>query len=391
MRVLYVTKTSPLADAGGAEKRADEVTGRLADRGHDVTVLSGKTQRDLPKWARDGDRTFRHVRCLPDSLFAFERFAFFASRYLFAVASLPVVCWLLARREFDVVVENMTPYPTLTVLVARALGVPVVAVQHEFYDRECFDTYDPVTASIQLLVQNILRLVTYDAVVVPTDHVRRQLVDYGLDPERLAVVPNGIEAEGYYDPTVERDPTAVVTVGRLSKRKGQSTVIRAFDRVTDEVPEATLHVVGAGPARSALEDLVGARGLADSVTFHGFASEAEKRRLLNAAAVFAFGSHQEGFGLVLLEAMAAGTPVVAVDLPVYDTFFEDGENGHLVARDEAAMADRIESLLADPDRRDAIRDRNLQRAAQFTWAETADGMESVARSVTASGDPAGRS
>lgn len=384
MNILYITKTSILSDGGGGEERARQVTEGLASRGHEVTVLCGATDPDLPKWTSDSGRTIRHVSCVPSSLFRFPKLSFYATRYLFALFSLPVLFWLLLTREYDVLVENMTPYPSLSIIGSRVTGIPIVAVQHEFYDRSCYRTYDPLTATIQLVVQNILRVGTYTGVIVPTNHVARKLAEYGVEESRLAVVPNGVDADRYRLTDLERNQRYLITVGRLSKRKGQDTILEAFQEIHQRAQEVELHVIGDGPARSELEEYTETLGLSDAVTFHGYVESDEKIEMMNRAGIFVFASRQEGFGLVLLEAMASGLPVVATKLPVYDDFFQQDTNGRLLGtRDPESFAREVLELLNDSERVSDIRTRNREKAAEFSWDSTVDETENLLRQIKA--------
>lgn len=389
MDVLYVTKTSVVADGGGAERRAGEVTSGLAARGHTVTVVSARTAPTMETRTTHGACEVRHVTCAPEFLLDRPVVGFYAPRYTFALLSIPVLARLLLQREYDVVVENMTPYPTLTVVLARLFGVPIVGVAHEFHGLDAVRLYDPVTGTIQLLVQNILRLARFERIIVPSSHTRERFVEYGIPADRLAVIPNGIDAERFQRPAVERRSNTVVTVGRLCHRKGQRTVIEAVERLRTRVPDVSLHVVGDGPLREDLERSVTERSLDATVTFHGFVSEEEKVRLLNEATVFAFGSRQEGFGIALLEAFAAGTPVVARDLPVYHDFFEDGRNGFLVDGTPDQFATALTTLLEADGLSDSIRRSNRATAREFSWERTVERTESTLDAVAGAG-PEGR-
>jgi glycosyltransferase involved in cell wall biosynthesis len=378
MEVLYVTKTSILSDGGGGEKRARKVTEGLANRGNDVTLLCGKTDRKLEKWSEIGGCDVRHVSCIPSFLFRFPRLSFYATRYLFAIASLPIITWLLIRDDFDVVVENMTPYPSLSVISAKLTGTSIVAVQHEFYDRSCYQTYDPATATIQLAVQNILRVLTYDRVIVPTTHVARQLAAYGVEDSRLVVIPNGVEAEEYQMSNIDKDQMMLITVGRLSKRKGQATILRAFQTIHEQKPETHLHLLGDGPARTELHNLASDLEITGAVTFHGYVDERQKIEMLNRAGLFVFASRQEGFGLVLLEAMSAGLGIVTTKLPVYEDFFEDGLNGRLLRSREASIfAENVVELLNNREYLSEIEMTNRQKAKEFSWTTTVSNTEST--------------
>jgi len=378
MNLLYVTKTSILDEGGGGEKRAREVISGLADRNHDVTVVCGKTMTGFDQRMRFGDTEVRHVWCGPDFLLDKGRLGFLLPRYLFAFFSVPVVTYLLARKEFDVVIENMTPYPTLTLIVARLVSVPIVAVQHEFHGRESIEMYGPMTGRIQLVVQRLLRVFNYSVLVVPSAHVKKALEEYGTATDRIEVVSNGIEYEKHRASDVERQPSRLITVGRLCTRKGQRDLLEAFTKLHEEAPETKLDIVGAGPQRDALEAQARERGLQDVVRFYGFVGEQEKIRLMNQADLFVFASRQEGFGLAVLEAMAAGLPVIARQLPVYKEFFENGVHGKLISEPfyEQFTTETLD-LLNNRARISKIRTRNKSTASEYGWSRTVDGMEGL--------------
>ena len=377
--ILYVTKTSVIGEGGGGEKRAQEVTGRLAANGHRVTIVCGKTEPELPKWTESDGCRIRHITCAPEFILNLPKLGFYIPRYLFAFTSLPVLCYLLLKNEFDVIIENMTPYPTLTVLLAKFLALPIIAVQHEFHGRNAIEMYDPITGRIQLLVQNLLRVFTYDRIIVPTHHIQENLLAYGILSDRIDVVPNGINYHRFQLEGVDRSPTQLITVSRLGTRKGVDDVIRAFAAIKDQHPETTLDIVGSGPERENLETLATKLNVNKDITFHGYVTHGRKVELLHQAGIFVFASRQEGFGLVLLEAMAAGLPIVARELPVYHDFFEDGSNGYLIDDEqvESGIAARVGQLLSDPSMISEIRNVNERTAKRYRWDNTAEMTEAI--------------
>ncbi|PSP75014.1 hypothetical protein BRC86_04540 [Halobacteriales archaeon QS_3_64_16] len=387
MNVLYISKTSILSGGGGGEERADAITKSLAERGHAVTVLSGKTTPNLPRHTTADDRSIVHIKCVPDGLFRWPTLAFYATRYLFAFLSLPVLASLLYRRDVEILIENMTPYPTFAVFLARFFGIPIVAVQHEFFDASSYDLYDPLTASIQLLVQNFLRLFEYEALIVPSAHTKGQFVRYGVAEDRIEVVPNGIRTDAYRRPAIEPEHGRLLVIGRLTKRKNHERLLRALRIVRDAGHSVRLDIAGEGPMRTRLEGVVEDLDLTTAVRFHGFVSEEHKATLLNRAQLFVFASEQEGFGIVLLEAMSVGLPVVAAQLPVYREFVHDGENGHLIEdREPEAFAAEIEGLLEDPASIEAMGQRARETAKQYTWESAAERTETVLKRVRSNGE-----
>nr|MCU0622828.1 glycosyltransferase [Gemmatimonadaceae bacterium] len=150
-------------------------------------------------------------------------------------------------------------------------------------------------------------------------------------------------------------PGRVLFLGRLVARKGAHVLLEAFARLAPAQPDATLRIVGDGPERRALEARAATLGLADRVTFVGAVAPSAVADEYARAAVFAMPAitdwkgEQEGFGLVLVEAMRAGLPVVASASGGIGDIVRDGETGRLVAEGDAgALADALTALLARP-------------------------------------------
>lgn len=179
-------------------------------------------------------------------------------------------------------------------------------------------------------------------------------------------------------PTAPRRPPTVLFVGRLDARKGLDVLLHAFARVHAAVPSARLVVVGAGPGESAARRHIEHLGLAACVVFAGRVSRNELPRFYAGARVFvspALGG--ESFGIVLLEAMASGTPVIASNIAGYDEVVRAGIDGLLVPPGDAhALSAAIIRVLHDDNVAAQFAGAGRSRAADFAW-------ETVARRTVA--------
>jgi len=170
-----------------------------------------------------------------------------------------------------------------------------------------------------------------------------------------------------------------VGMGRLSAEKGFDLLIRAFAVLRGRFPGWSLTIFGEGPARSDLDRLVKQLELQDVVTLPGITSTPELE--LRRAALFVLSSRYEGFPNVLLEAMAAGLPVIAADCPSGPAeMIKHGRSGMLVAReDEDALARAMESLMSDPAMRRRLGSEAIREVQRFRvdrvmelWADLLD-------------------
>ena len=182
---------------------------------------------------------------------------------------------------------------------------------------------------------------------VPAEKVH--LVYYGLDPE----MPFGRGLPARTDGRRRRGADSdklIGAIGRLEPRKGHQTLIEAMPLVLERVPDARLSIAGHDPwdYGKTLRSLIDRLGLDGKVELAGFQSDVG--RFLDALDVFAFASVSEGFGQVLIEAMAASKPVVATDIPPINEIIKHEGSGLLAAPTKEAFADALTALLTQPDR-----------------------------------------
>lgn len=252
--------------------------------------------------------------------------------------------------------------------------------------------------SVRLLFQLLARLEganarRADRVLATSEYSRRRIIEhYGVPAERIGVVPEGIElavrdggadcgpapassADGLPGPprTSGPGPPRVLCVARQYRRKHVDDLLRAFALVRERVPAARLRIVGDGPEHAKLRALARQLGMAQSAVFTGAIADEEVRREYEQCDVFCLPSVQEGFGIVFLEAMAAGKPVVATTAAAIPEVVQHGATGLLVSPgDVRALADALLLLLADAERRDRYGRAGRERAALYDWRRVAE-------------------
>ncbi len=196
-------------------------------------------------------------------------------------------------------------------------------------------------------------------------------------PGEYEVIPNGIQVDDY-DDHVEpfahlRDGMInLLWVGRLEKRKGLKYLLAAYAKLKWEWPNLRLLVVGPGKPDDESYRIMSERNLQD-VVFVGAVSDEEKVRYYKTADLFCSpATGQESFGIVLVEAMAAGTPVVATSIPGYASVITHGKDGLLVPpKDSEALAEAIGTLLKDEGLRSSLAQNGLHRVEDFRWERVA--------------------
>lgn len=226
-----------------------------------------------------------------------------------------------------------------------------------------------------------------DALVAVTAHEAGRLVDgYGAAPDRVHVIPPGIVVP--VDPPAPAVvPPTVLYLGRISASKGIDRLARAMETVWRAVPDARLVIAGASTLETAEIQAMLARSAPGSgrgaVDFVLDFADSDKQRLLRAASVLVLPSAVESFGIVLLEAWASGTPVVALSTPTMRDVVTDGRDGLLVDSDgDEEMAGAIIECLTDPDRARSMGLAGFRNAAdRYTWDAAAQSLEAVYESI----------
>jgi phosphatidyl-myo-inositol alpha-mannosyltransferase len=198
-------------------------------------------------------------------------------------------------------------------------------------------------------------------------------------PADFRVIPNGIDFPRFntrYPPLEQLadDRPTVLFVGRLEKRKGLRFLMRAWPLVLERQPDARLVVVGRGRPLEGYRRFAARQGWSPSdVVFAGYVSAEDLPRYYQSCDVFcAPNTGQESFGIVLLEAMAAGAPIVASDIPGYRDVVSHGEEGLLVEpKRPGAIADGLCRLLGNPELRASMRRAGADKAQAYDWPRVA--------------------
>ena len=216
-------------------------------------------------------------------------------------------------------------------------------------------------------------------VFVPSEHSRQAAIGaYGLEPGKVSVVPLGIDLASWDalaapDPSRTEPRPTILTVARQYPRKNTRSLIAALPAVRRKIPEVLLRVVGGGPMLTALRRQVDTLGLSGTVEFLGEVScDNTVRQEYFRADIFCLPSLQEGFGLVFLEAMAAGLPIVAAAAGAVPEVVPNGKVARLIPPgDEDALSGALIELLQDEDALKRMGVAGKARVRRYDWKEVA--------------------
>jgi glycosyltransferase involved in cell wall biosynthesis len=342
---------------GGGERRMYEIAKRLAKR-HEVHVVTRRLG-SAPAYERH-EGIHIHRVFIPSRKPALESFVdglCFMLAAFFKVLRLGDFDWYAPQQFF----------PLVPIWVAsRVKGRPIVATIHDVYGGRWIENYG-LRSCPMILFEHISLRLPYSKIVTISKASKGKLVASKVPEWRIEIIPNGVDLAAFNGVKVEKSrKPRVIYVGRLIGYKHIDDLLRAFSGLD---LDAELYVVGEGPERKRLEGLVEELGLRERVTFTGFVEEYQKIKMLKSSHVLVLPSTVEGFAMVLIEAMAARTPVVAADIPAVHTSVRDGETGLLFRpRDIGNLKEKLEMMLRSEDLREKL-SRNGYNLVEreFTW------------------------
>ena len=270
---------------------------------------------------------------------------------------------ILRRECFDVVHLHEPLMPVLPPLVLQRSDALNVGTFHAVYGR--FRNY----GWSHPILKHWIRMLDGRIAVSP---VARQYVSRFF-PGDYHIIPNGIDV-GRFSGEIQPIPELadgklnILFVGRLEKRKGLRYLLEAFGRLRWDHPNIRLLVVGPGNLDPDCYRILSERNLQDVVFLGGVPYRDLPRYYRSAHVCCAPATGRESFGIVLLEAMASGKPVVASAIEGYSSVLNDGEEGLLVPpKDSEALAEALSTLIRDPDLREQMAARGRRRAEDYRW------------------------
>jgi phosphatidylinositol alpha-mannosyltransferase len=341
---------------GGANDNIRETYENLRERGHEVRIITAPWGDDPP--AQDVIQIGRAIAVPYNGS---------VGRITLSARLEYLVTRMLDRERFDIIHHHEPLVPLLSAQILDRKSCPQVATFHAFGG---FSFSYWVGRPIAKRYMDKL-----DGRIAVSSAARHFIARYF--PGDYRIIPNGVDVDFYQHarplPEYRDGKTTILFVGRLEPRKGALHLVRAYAKVKATHPDTRLIICGRGPELGELRRTVQSLRLAD-VLFAGRVSEVDKARLYRSADIFcAPSTGQESFGIVLLEAMAAGTAVIASDIHGYKKVVQRNVSGLLVEpKDEDALAAAIQRLIRDPGLRAGLGAAGSVRAREFDWSHVTD-------------------
>ena len=361
--VNWLDRENP--QAGGAETHLHQVFGRLAARGHQVTLLTSGWKGCASTTELDGIRVHR---C--------------GGRYSLSVTAPWYYRKHLRGDGTDVVVEDLNKVPFFAPLWVEP---PVALLVHHLFGATAFQEASfPVAAATWLLERPVPRVFHGHPTVAVSESTRDDLVRRGMSRRQIEVIRNGIDLETFPPPNggPRYEVPTILYLGRMKRYKRVDLLLRAAAELKRRGRPFRVLLAGKGDHLPALRRLAERLGLGERAEFLGYVSEDRKLELFGRSWVHVLTSPKEGWGIANIEAGACGTPSVASDSPGLRESVIHGQTGFLVPHgDVSRLADALDRILSDDGLRDALGRAARQLSEGLSWSRSADDMEAFLHRV----------
>lgn len=354
MKILILNWRDTLNPAGGgAEVYLREISKRWVLQGHEVTFFCAAYPGGLAEQVLDGIKIIRQG----------NRFSVYWKAYRFYKSFDP--------EYFDAVVDSINTIPFFTPWYVKGKRVALIyqlAKEVWFYE-----TFFPINILGYLLEPLYLRFYRKESCVTISESSRKDLRKLGyngkipvLNPGIFAVPLKGL-------PQKESQPT-LIYVGRLKKSKRVHHILKAFQTIQKEIPRSQLWIVGSGDPsyQTRLEKDIHKHHI-QGVTFWGYVDEDKKMELMRRSHLILVTSIREGWGIIVIEAAAMGTPAVVYDIPGLRDSVQHHQTGLVIDQNQTEfLAREVIHLLNSPERWHNLARGALQKSQDYRWDHVAD-------------------
>jgi glycosyltransferase involved in cell wall biosynthesis len=259
------------------------------------------------------------------------------------------------------------------VLCVRRLSVPVIVTCHHTYRQQLRHIRSQFWKMVFLpFEKRTYRLA--DRIIAVSEATKAALVEqYDIPEDKITLIHNAVDTGRFHYLGIPKIPHQLLYIGRIDTRKGIEFLLRSLPLVRELIPDVHLMVGGKGPCLERMKELVSRLGLGGSVTFLGFVPDERLNELYNQAQCVVVPSIFEGFGITVIEALAAGTRVIGTDVDGIREILRSGDYGRLVPYgNHRALADAIVAELHEPKRGGELRgEYQLERFRQAYLEELA--------------------
>lgn len=369
LKIAIVSDAIYPYNKGGKEKRIYELSTRLANSGHDVHLYSMKWWKGNSNHRIENGVSLhsisKHYPLYSGKRRSISQAVFFA-----------LSCLKLIKEDFDVIEVDHMPHLVLfsTKIVSLLKGKKLYATWNEVWGRKYWNEYLGKLGNIAYIVEWLSARMP-DEIIAVSEHTKNRLINDLKIKKEIHVVPNGIDLDVIKKVKPSEEKSDIIFAGRLLSHKNVDLLIKSIKLLKKDYPKIKALIVGDGPEKKKLANLIEKLKLQKNVKLLGFLEENNTvYSLFKSSKVFVFPSIREGFGIAALEANACNLPVVTVSHKDNATrhLISSGKNGFVVEPNSNAIANGTSFIL-----KQKIDVNIVRRTRKYDWESIKNNMEGV--------------
>ncbi|RLA93067.1 MAG: glycosyltransferase family 1 protein [Deltaproteobacteria bacterium] len=349
---MYMWRDIKNPTAGGAGRTTHELCKRWAQKGHKVTVFTSAFPRGKEKEVIDGYEIVRKGSLLTHYFYAYVYY----KRYF--------------KGQYDVVIDQINTIPYFSPLYVRDANI-VVFIHQLCREIWFYESRFPISLFGYLMEPLYLRLYKKYPTITVSESTRKDLSDLGFSN---VIISYNSAVASLYKPTEKKEkyPT-ILFVGRLKKAKRPDHLIKAVHLIKKDIPNIKLWIVGEGDFKGALVKLTKKYHLEDNVVFWGLVSTERKSELMQKAHCICVTSVREGWGLIVTEANAMGTPAIVYNVPGLRDSVKEGINGLITPKNTPqSLAITLTNFFRDENLMNKLSLNARRDALNYSWDKSAN-------------------
>jgi|LQYC01.1.fsa_nt_gi Glycosyltransferase len=338
--------------SGGAGRATHELCKRWTQKGHHVTIFTSSFRNGKDYELVDGYEIIRKGSLLTHYYYA----CLYYKKYF--------------KGKYHVVIDQINTIPYFTPFYVKE--IPLIVYIHQLC-REIWFYEMPLPVSLfgYLLEPFYLKLYKKYPTVTVSDSTKQDLLS--LSFSKVSVIPNAIDFEPLITVPKKEDEPTIIFVGRLTKSKRPQHLIKTIYLLKNNMPNIKLWIIGEGYFKKRLMLMAKKFKLENNVTFFGWLSPSKKIELLKKAHCICVSSVREGWGLIVSEANAVGTPAIVYDVPGLRDSVQKGFNGLVTAENTPqALAETVIKFFNDKEMMSALSENALCNSRNFNWDYSAE-------------------
>lgn len=387
MRVCVLTTSFPLYPGDYSGIFVSALVNNLSTQGLKVEVVAPHDKGAKIKEEMSGVRVHRFRYFLPAS---WQRLAYHGGivpnlrKSIMAKIELPfflssfVFRSLLVARRCDIIHVHWIHNGLIALICQLVFKKPVILTAHG-----PDINYLQEGGLIAKVARFILKKV--DKVITVSDSIKKKVIAFGASADKVITIPNGVPDQNTFLNLPPKDGVdySVLFVGRLVPQKNVQFLLKAINLLKNKLPEIKLVIVGDGPQRGKLEDYVRKKSLEKQVSFEGAKPREKIYDYFQKADLFVLPSTIEGLPIVILEALAAGKPIITTPVEGVPEIIKNGENGLIVeSNDVNELANSVIKLFEDKSLRDRlIANSRKTIRKKYNWADIAQHTKDIYKTV----------